>query len=193
MIARMMTVAILAAWLLASMKAWIPIAFHTNDFAWVVEAHYEQLAESIATFALDPDTRPLFPPSVTQARAKTALWLAAVPASETGYNVVWDGGGSLKLGDNDGGAAVGPWQTHWAGNPWKLTRDELAADRTREMELATLIMSGSIRACLHKDPSTWLTAYATGKYDCRENAKGAAHVKRALDRWRTHPLTETTP
>jgi hypothetical protein len=182
----------LSAWLFEIMVRLVPLAHH-DYYATrtATEAHYREMAEAVAAFVLETEYKPIF--DGADGRARTALWLVTIPASETNYNTVIDNGGSVRKNDNDKGEAVGPWQTHWRGNPWKWTRDDLASDRTKQLMLADMRVRESVNACKRSPMSTWMTGYATGMFDCRENKKGALHVARAVNMWKRHPFIGVVP
>ena len=178
----------LTVWLFTMMVKLVPLTQHVHyTTVEKAEEHYGALARAVAAYVMRDEFVP-FVGSGDEGRARSALWLIVIPARETHYNLVIDAGGSVKPGDNDQGAAVGPWQTHFAGNPWKWSRDEIAADVDKQLAWADVRVRESVRACKHRPSSTWMTAYATGKFDCHENAKGAAHVKNALEAWKKNPF-----
>lgn len=178
----------LHVWLFTVMMHLVPPAQHAHyTTAEKVEEHYGALARAVADYVTHEDFVP-FVGGGDEGRARSALWLIVIPARETHYNLVIDAGGSVRKGDNDRGLAVGPWQTHWTGNPWKWSRDEIASDVDKQLAWADVRLRESVRACKHRPVSTWMTAYATGKFDCRENAKGAAHVRNVLAVWEAHPF-----
>lgn len=183
----------LTAWLVSHMIALVPLAEHVHYTTIErAEEHYTALAEAVADHTLR-DTFVPFVGGGDEGRARSALWLIVIPARETHYNAVLDAGGSVIKGDNDHGAAVGPWQTHWRGNPWKWTRDDLAVDVYKQLALADMRVRESIRACRYRPVATWMTGYAQGAFDCRENKKGALHVHNAVSGWKKQPFVPVVP
>lgn len=187
----MINFAALVTWLTAAMISWVPVARHLEanpaNTRGAIEAHYAEIAVATATFVLEDGFVPYFRDHGIE---RSALLLVAIPSGESHYNPIIDRGGSVKKGDNDGGAAVGPWQVHWRGNAWKYSRDDIAQDRAKGLKIADAHVRWSINACRHKDWQTWLTGYATGKATCEPNKKTALYVYREESWWKTHPFEQ---
>lgn len=143
----------LAAYLYAAMTAWSPLAqHHYAEGEPVTVARYQDIAESIASVALDPAEPPVF--AGDDGRARTAVLLAAIASLESGgfrSDVAWCSASGL----GDHGHAAGLWQSHRSKSRacWSLqSAAHLALEQVRE----------SFVACQALDPAVWLAAYASG-------------------------------
>jgi hypothetical protein len=100
----------LTSYLLAAMTAWMPMKNHARSEApEVTEGRYQQIAEDIATIALDPDEAPLF--QGEDGRVKTALLLLSVALHESAFRGDVDAG-KCKPYECDHGKAFSMWQLH---------------------------------------------------------------------------------
>lgn len=182
----------MVSWLLSAMVAWVPMAAH--DFYQpraATEETYRRIAEEVVEVVLEEE--PLFPDGDGQeGRAQTALLLAAVASYESQYNAVVARGGSVRRGDNDNGAAVGPWQTHPYAPllPEGWGRGDLAEDGHKAAAFALRMMRESFRACAALPVVDRLGWYAEGGAGCRPGLKSRWRVGRALRWWKAHPYEE---
>lgn len=179
---------ILTAYLVIAMTAWVPAENH----AWYqtpeqTAGHYQDIASDIVEVAMDPDEIPVF--DGPDGRAETALLLASIASWESAFNQRTDEGKSIRKGDNDGGKAVGIWQTHWRGNPFGWSRSDIANDRKKAARLALFRIRESFGACRNFPLESRLTVYATGQA-CRPTEVSKQRVSRALRWWKAHPFTE---
>ncbi len=181
----------IVAFIVAAMHSFVPTSNHASyETRETTEARYEAVADDIATIVLDEAEAPLFKGEA--GRAQTALLLASVASYESSFNAVTARGGSLTPGDNDGGRAVGLWQTHVYGHTEEgWTRADLAGDRQKQIRIALRRMRASFKVCQGVRLEDRLAHYATGGNACTPNEKATARMTRALRWWGSHRFQNT--
>ncbi len=165
----------LALYLSAALHAWCPANQHLFvEAAAITEARYADIADTIATIALDPAEGPLF--AGGDGRARTALLLASIASFESGC---FRGDIQFCAASGDSGRAWGLYQSH--------------AGRTRvcwSLQAATVVALRQVResfvACEQLEPDRWLNEYASGTCS-RGTRESRNRWNRARDWMRVHP------
>lgn len=140
---------------------------------------YESIAKDISEVMYEPDVK--FPFSGDDARVKTALLLAAIAATESGFNKDID---SCKV-TGDHGLALGMWQTHTA-------RSETCFDRKKAIRKALEIVNVSFNFCKSYPELDRMSGYTTGS--CHINwIPSRLKMNKALNFLAAHPYKEPEP
>ena len=166
---------LLASYLFAAMTTWVPIQQHSfYEKAKTTQARYLKLAETMSQVALNPQKTPVF--EGKDARVKTALLLASIASTESGYarNIV----NCQRGGDNN--LAWGPWQTHT--NKYRTCSNLLTA-AGYAMHFAQV----SFHWCHKQKLLNRLSGYTDGK--CRPSAESRRKIARALQWYQKYPLS----
>lgn len=174
----MIKVILLATYLLTAMTDWVPLDNH---------AYYEKkddtllryinIALATAKTALDDKHTPVF--EGDDKRVKTALLLASIASTETGYEktaVICKRGGDHNI-------AWGPWQTHTDKKKTCSSLDNAADMALNFVEISFNWCAGKVSA-LDK-----LSGYTDGR--CRRSWQSQRKISRALQWHKEHPYEET--
>ena len=164
----------LAAYLLAAMAAWSPLALHHYaESESATEARYQAIAQAIADVALDPSEAPLF--AGADGRVRTAVLLASIASLESGFRA--DIATCHTNGDH--GRAWGLFQS-------EKSQRRACASVTSAAHLALEQIRQSFKACEQNDPDTWLAFYCAGS--CGKGLWLARNRWRRAAEWmRAHP------
>jgi hypothetical protein len=168
----------LAAYLLAAMTAWYPAK--THDFTKVpredTQHRYEQIANDLASVAMDPNEEPLF--SGETGRAQTALVMLSFAGYESG-GFAQDVDTLRRKGD--GGLGVCLMQVH----PPYANR---VVDRLSCFHEGLRALHDSWAMCKAGTTADRLTGYTVGH--CEAGERGAwIRVSRATRWWTAHAFS----
>ncbi len=175
-----MTIDALAAWLLSAMISWNPPAQHREGEK-VAQERYASMAQDFASVALDAEEPPLF--EGPTGRAQTALLVASVASSESGYRRDVDSGATR--GDHGRSWCILQVQVY-GHTPEKWTGEELVQDRKRCIRAGLHRMRESFAACKSLPLLDRLSGYLSGS--CHTDGQSEYRTRRALSWWKKHPL-----
>jgi hypothetical protein len=174
----MIKVIMLASYLLTAMVSWVPLKEHSyyekEDSTLL---RYCEIALAMATVALDESRTPVF--SGDDGKVKTALLLASIASTETGYekNAVT----CKRNGDN--GIAFGPWQTH-------TSKAQTCNNLSDAAGFALNFVERSFNWCTSLNPRInpldKLSGYTDGR--CRESWQSRQKITCALKWHSSNPL-----
>jgi len=164
-------------YLFAFLIAAVPVQHHR--YAEPVErtlARYSSIAQDIATVALDPSEAPVY--EGPDARAKTAVLLASIAASESFLRADVD---SCKA-KGDGGKSATIFQLQNAPS-------SVCTDRQEATRLALARVRQSLDSCRKQPPAERLSLYASGR--CDRGQKASRYRWTRAERWTsTHPVID---
>lgn len=174
----MIKVLMLASYLLSAMISWVPLKDHSYyEKEDVTLLRYSEIALAMADAALDEARTPVY--DGDEGRIKTALLLASIGSSETGFEQL----AVTCKRNGDDGIAFGPWQTHT--NRYKTCNHLNAA-----AGFALDIVETSFTWCHQVNPKLGpldrLSGYTDGR--CRESWESRKKISRALNWYAKNPF-----